>query len=270
MSHPSVDFSEKLQMLVCVWPHEHFVRATILPPAWSAFDGPQRPFIAWMGRREETDHAGKSRSRTEWPQFETGSVLGFSTMAARRNGSRRAARTPRSLDEFRKLTINALVLLAVGLIAIIVYQAYDERLAIIEPITILKSLETENGYTSAIVARRLIDQVEHINATARTRVERVKVGQESQFSSLSTLQVPASGLTLQTFVSLLRTAFGPEDERIGGEITIKPSDEVPTQTVYQIRLRFDIKQEASDRPVRPCREPEVRESPGIAQAEHPH
>lgn len=84
------DFSEKLQMLVCVWPHEHFVRVIILPPAWSAFDRPQRPFIAWMGRREKTDHAGKSRSRTEWPRFETGSVLGLGTMDARRNGSRRA------------------------------------------------------------------------------------------------------------------------------------------------------------------------------------
>jgi len=162
------------------------------------------------------------------------------------------ARTPRSLDEFRKLTINVLVVLAVGLIAVIVYQAYDERLAIIEPITIPKSLEAQNGYTSAIVARRLIDQVEHINATARTRVERIKVGQESQFSSLSTLQVPASGLTLQTFVSLLRTVFGSKEERIGGEITIKPSDEVPTQMVFQIRLRFDIKQEANNRAARPA------------------
>jgi len=160
------------------------------------------------------------------------------------------ARTPRSLDELRKLTINALALLAVGLIAFIAYQAFHERLLKIEPITILKSLETENGYTSAIVARRLIDQVEHINATARTRVEGVKVGQEGQFSSLSNFQVPASGLTLQTFVSLLRAAFELEDERIGGEITIKLSDEVPAQTVYQMRLRFDIKQEASDRPVR--------------------
>lgn len=160
------------------------------------------------------------------------------------------ARTPKSLDEFRKLTINVLVLLAIGLIAFIVHQAYHERLVIIEPITIPKSQETENGYTSAIVARRLIDQVEHIRATARTRVEGVKVGQESQFSSLSSLQVPASGLTLQTFVSLLRTVFGPEDERIGGEITIKQSDEVPTQMVFQMRLRFDIKQEASSRAVR--------------------
>ena len=134
------------------------------------------------------------------------------------------ARTPRSLDEFRKLTINVLVVLAVGLIAFIVYQAYHERLVIIEPITIPKSQETENGYTSAIVARRLIDQVEHINATARTRVEGVKVGQESQFSSLSNLQVPASGLTLQTFVSLLRTVFGPKTK--GSEVKSRSSSQM--------------------------------------------
>ena len=64
---------------------------------------------------------------------------------------------------------------------------------------------------------------------------RVKVGQESQFASLASLQVPSSGLTLQTFVSLLRTVFGRQDERIGGEITIKQSDERPSQTVFHIR-----------------------------------
>lgn len=177
------------------------------------------------------------------------------------------ARSPKSLDELRKLTMNVVILLAVCLIAFIIGQAYHERLAIIEPITIPKSLETQNGYTGAIVARRLIDQVEHISTTARTRVERVKVGQESQFSSLSGLQVPASGLTLQTLVSLLRTVFGPEEERIGGEITIKQSDEVPTQMVFQIRLRFDIKQEASHRAVRPAgnrRFVKVLESPRLS------
>jgi len=155
------------------------------------------------------------------------------------------ARTPKSLDDLRKLAINVLVLSAIGLIGFTVYRAYEERLAIIEPIVIPKSLEDQNGYTSTIIARRLVDQVEHINTAARTRVERIKVGQESQFSSLSSLQVPSSGLTLQTFVSLLRTVFGRQEERIGGEITIKQSDEVPSRTVYQILLRFDIKPDAS-------------------------
>jgi hypothetical protein len=149
-------------------------------------------------------------------------------------------RTPKSLDDLRKLAINVLVVAAIGLIGFTVYRAYDERLAIVEPITIPKSLEEQQGYTGIIVARQLIDRVEHINATARTRVARVRVGQESQFASLSSLQVPSSGLTLQTFVSLLRTVFGRQDERIGGEITIKQSDEPSSRAVYQLLLRFDI------------------------------
>jgi tetratricopeptide (TPR) repeat protein len=161
------------------------------------------------------------------------------------------ARTPKSLDDLRKLAINVLVLAATGLTGFTVYRAFDERLAIIEPITFPKSLEEQSGYTSAIVARRLMDQVEHINATARTRVARVKVGQESQFASLSSLQVPSSGLTLQTFVSLLRTVFGRQDERIGGEITTKQSDERPSQTVYRMLLRFDIERDTEYRFGRP-------------------
>ena len=154
---------------------------------------------------------------------------------------------PKSLDDLRKLAINVLVVAAIGLIGFTVYRAYDERLAIIEPITIPNSLEDQHGYTNTIVARRLIDKVEHINATARTRVARVHVGQESQFASLSSLQVPSSGLTLQTFVSLLRTVFRRQDERIGGEITIKQSDELPSRTVYQMLLRFDIERNTSHR-----------------------
>ena len=157
------------------------------------------------------------------------------------------ARSPKSLDDLRKVAINVLVLAAIGLTGFTIWRAYDERLAIIEPIVIPKSLEDQNGYTSTIIARRLIDGVEHINSTARTRVERIKVGRESQFSSLSSLQVPSSGLTLQTFVSLLRTVFGRQEERIGGEITIKPSEENPSKSVYQILLRFDVNQEADPR-----------------------
>ena len=157
------------------------------------------------------------------------------------------ARAPKSLDDLRKVAINVLVLSAIGLTGFTVWSAYDERLAIIEPIVIPKSLEDQHGYTSTIIARRLVDQVEHINTTARTRVERIKVGRESQFSSLSSLQVPSSGLTLQTFVSLLRAVFGRQEERIGGEITIKPSDDVPSRPIYQILLRFDVNQEGNPR-----------------------
>ena len=175
-------------------------------------------------------------------------------------------RTPKSLDDLRKLAINVLVVAAIGLIGFTVYRAYDERLAIIEPITIPKSLEEQQGYTSIIVARQLIDRVEHINATARTRVARVRVGQESQFASLSSLQVPSSGLTLQTFVSLLRTVFRRQDERIGGEITIKQSDEPSSRTVYQLLLRFDIDRDTnyrSGRPTESQRFVKVIESPKL-------
>ena len=176
------------------------------------------------------------------------------------------AKSPKSLDDLRKVAINVLVLSAIGLTVFTVYRAYDERLAIIEPIVIPKSLEDQHGYTSTIIARRLIDQVEHINTTARTRVERIKVGRESQFSSLSSLQVPSSGLTLQTFVSLLRTVFGRQEERIGGEITIKQSDDLPSRPVYQILLRFDVQQEADHRSGRPSgnrRFVKVLESPKL-------
>lgn len=160
------------------------------------------------------------------------------------------SRTPKSLADLRKLGINLLIVLPICLIGYTAFQAVTEDMMIVEAIAIPKALE-DQGYTSTIVAQRLIDKVEHIHSSARARVDRQQIGQESRFTSLSSLQVPQSGLTVRTFVELLRTVFRSPDDKIGGEITIGQDDRESKQPEYKLALRFDINRNTPERLGRP-------------------
>ena len=159
-------------------------------------------------------------------------------------------RTPKALDEVRRLVINVLVLAPILLIGYTVWQAVEEDMIIVDSFTVPKALE-DQGYTGTSVAQQLIDRVEFIHSTAKTRVERQQIGHESQFASLSSLQVPQSGLTIQTIVSMLRKLFRPPDDRIGGEITIKQEAQGLMARTYAVSLRFDIERNNPDRLGRP-------------------
>jgi tetratricopeptide (TPR) repeat protein len=159
-------------------------------------------------------------------------------------------RTSKSFDELRKVAINLLVLMPVCLIVYTVYQAVDEDVMIIDSFTMPKSLIDE-GYTSTIIAKRVIDSVKDVHSTANARVDRLQIGHESQFASLSNLQVPQSGLTLQTFVSLLRKVFNLQDDKIEGDIRIKQATRDSHPQVYVMSLRFDIEQNTAERLGRP-------------------
>jgi hypothetical protein len=65
MRQLSVDFLEKFQLPVCDWSHKHFVRAIILPPAWSAFDGPQVE-INWKTFAELVVRSGDGCGRNQY------------------------------------------------------------------------------------------------------------------------------------------------------------------------------------------------------------
>ncbi|MDP2377344.1 lipopolysaccharide assembly protein LapB [Reyranella sp.] len=142
-----------------------------------------------------------------------------------------------SFDDTRKLTLNVLIVAAGFLLALMVVKATLEKLMVIDPISVPKSLE-EMGYTGTIVAQRLIDQAHAIGEEAKTNKERVRIGNDSQYASLSSIQLPASGLTIKSMVAALRDLLGVEDRRIGGEITIKRAGTAWFPARYGLLLRF--------------------------------
>jgi tetratricopeptide (TPR) repeat protein len=154
-------------------------------------------------------------------------------------------RAPKSFEDLRKLVLNVVIVGLIALMAFMVARAVDEDLTIMESFAIPKSLEAR-GYSGTIVLQRVIDQVNLINATAKTRVSRVPISHERQYAMFANLQVPSSGLSVHTVISLLRELIG-NDEKIGGEITVRQPATASSPETYELLLRFDI---ARDKPTR--------------------
>jgi tetratricopeptide (TPR) repeat protein len=85
---------------------------------------------------------------------------------------------------------------------------------VIEPIGITKSLE-EHGYTPAIAARRLRDEMTMIVAQTRTYKERR--GFQTSDAQLD-VEDPLSGMSLRSLLRLGRSFFGVGETRLSGEI----------------------------------------------------
>jgi tetratricopeptide (TPR) repeat protein len=173
--------------------------------------------------------AARERSFAEWCM-----VLAIGAPIAWKN--RPAAL--RSFESAGKFTVNFFIVVVGILLILVIYRATMEKLTIIEPISLPKAME-ERGFTGTVVAQRLIDQVHAIGAAATTHKERVRFDSSSQFAALSAVQVPSSGLTVQSMVSVLRDLVGAEDSRIGGEITVVRPATAYLPARYSLLLRFD-------------------------------
>jgi len=125
---------------------------------------------------------------------------------------------------------------------------------VIEPISVPKKLE-EDGYTGPVISRRLLEEVRsisrsgnvlHLAKTSAQPRERVNFRSEDDFASLTTIQLPSSGVTLRSMSLMLRDFLGIPEQRITGEIIIKraakPSevngDDAREADSYAIIVRF--------------------------------
>ena len=143
-----------------------------------------------------------------------------------------------SLAAIRRGGTEALIIGAIVVFVAVAWQATFEHLIIIQPISIPKSLEAE-GYTSTIVAQRLIDQVQKIGDASGSRRKRAAFGSESKFAALSTIQVPAAGFSFRSLIATLRDLLKIEDTTIGGEVVFKRAADGRGPNEYVLNLRLD-------------------------------
>jgi tetratricopeptide (TPR) repeat protein len=152
-----------------------------------------------------------------------------------------------TLETPRKFAINALVIAASVLSFTVGVTATLKQVHVVETIGVPKDLEGD-GYTSAIVAQRLIDAVAEINRTAalsrRIGVYVLSDTEPAQPQSTDsegpsdayTMDAPFSltcddpakkydvqvgGVSLTTVILYVRELFGLADTRISGEITVE-------------------------------------------------
>src|SRR5262249_13382754 len=152
-----------------------------------------------------------------------------------------------TLEGPRKFTINALVVIASLASSIVGVTAVLPPAHVVETIGVPKDLEGD-GYTSAIVAQRLIDAVAEINRTA-TLSRRIGVyvlsdaeaaqpqstdsegpsdayAMDAPFSltcddPAKKYDVAVGGVSLTSVILYVRELLGLSDTRISGEITVE-------------------------------------------------
>jgi tetratricopeptide (TPR) repeat protein len=146
-----------------------------------------------------------------------------------------------SVDDARKFVVNVTVIAAAALTLVVIVKTAVRPVTVIDAIGVPKELE-ERGYTSAVVAQRLIDEIMRIGAVAATLKDR------AQFSSLpfenKIPKIDVAGLSLATFFAQLREFVGIVDTRISGEVTIERAPDATDKTsppTLSLRLRIQDK-----------------------------
>jgi tetratricopeptide (TPR) repeat protein len=153
----------------------------------------------------------------------------------------------KSLDDARGHVVSFFVVLIAIALVVATGRAVLENAIVVEPISVPKNLQ-EDGYSGVVVAQRLIDQAQAISRTARTRKERARFGSEADYSSLAAIQVPSSGLSMRSAVSMIRDLMGYPERQISGEITIKRPKDPKEAAKYVLLLRRGPTARLSDKP----------------------
>lgn len=148
-----------------------------------------------------------------------------------------------SIEDARKFVVNVVMIAAAALALVVIVNTALKPATIIDAIGVPKELE-ERGYTSAVVAQRLIDEITRIGATAAT------INDQMAFSSLPfenripKIETPVAGVSLTTLVAQLRDVLGIVDTRISGEVTIErafdTTDKQPRSSPAMLSLRLRI------------------------------
>lgn len=146
------------------------------------------------------------------------------------------SRPQQLLAGIRHLWSEVLVLTAAVLLGWLVWSATNEKVIIVNAIAVPKALE-ETGYSSTVVARKVLDHVREINELSRSRKERANISNESRYAALDTIAVPTSGFSVGSMISMLRGFLGVNDKRVGGEVVIKRVGFGKQQ--YVVILRFE-------------------------------
>jgi tetratricopeptide (TPR) repeat protein len=116
-----------------------------------------------------------------------------------------------------------LILAAAVLIVVSACTALTEDVIVLDPISVPKELE-DRGITATFVAQRLLDETRRIEDNATTAKARTYLRGESKVSPLANVQLPASGLSVDSLVSILRNLLMLKDMHIGAEVSAMPAD----------------------------------------------
>lgn len=124
--------------------------------------------------------------------------------------------------------VASIVVITVSIALItILYRQLSSSAIIVEPIRVPDEL-AKSGYTSEILAQRLMDNMFAIQQQAATKKEGAQVTPEWQRFDM---EVPGSGITIGTIGNVLRESLGIQEQKITGEV-------ISSNSGLQLRLRL--------------------------------
>jgi len=151
-----------------------------------------------------------------------------------------------SIEDARKFVVNIVMIAAAALALVVIVKTALRPATVIDAIGMPKELE-ERGYTSAVAAQRLIDEIIRIGIAASTLKDRAAFSSLPFENKIPKIDVPVAGMSLATFVAQLRELVGIVDTRIGGEVTLErmagaaDKDARSSPPILSLRLRIQDK-----------------------------
>jgi tetratricopeptide (TPR) repeat protein len=140
-------------------------------------------------------------------------------------GADRTARIFSLLDYSRKLIFSTSILLALALGISVIAKATMNRGVLIEPISVPKEL-AERGITPEAAAHFIVDEMVILSDSADTLKRFDAVGTSGPEFAKPKIEVPGTGISIDTIVYYLRDFLGQSDTKISGEIIIdRPKDD---------------------------------------------
>jgi hypothetical protein len=140
-------------------------------------------------------------------------------------GADRTARIFSLLDYSRKLIFSTSILLALALGISVIAKATMNRGVLIEPISVPKEL-AERGITPEAAAHFIVDEMVILSDSADTLKRFDAVGTSGPEFAKTKIEVPGTGISIDTIVYYLRDFLGQSDTKISGEIIIdRPKDD---------------------------------------------
>jgi tetratricopeptide (TPR) repeat protein len=150
-----------------------------------------------------------------------------------------------SMESARKFVVNVTMIAAAALVLLVIVRAGLKPVTVIDAIGVPKELE-ERGYTSAVVAQRLIDEIIQISAIAATLRDHAAFSSLPFESKIPKIDLPVAGVSLAMFVSQARELVGIVDTRISGEVIAERASDAGASgkdgpmspTMLSLRLRI--------------------------------
>ena len=150
---------------------------------------------------------------------------------------------PGALDLTYRAAIKTIILVVSFILLYVVVKYVRADDIMIEPISVPPKLQ-EAGYSGAVVANLLVQEVRAIKRSgdelesgeANSKDTTLRPQSDDPFSTLATIQVPASGLSVRTIADVLRDFFNIRERKIGGAITIVRPETPDRPAVYKVAL----------------------------------